>query len=49
MKEGFYSITFAGAGGDFGSGVLVLDTGAVIGADVGGVRYDGISNPARDR
>ncbi len=41
MKEGFYSITFAGAGGDFGSGVLVLDTGAVIGADVAGVRYDG--------
>ena len=41
MKEGFYSITYAGAGGDLGFGILVFDTGAVVGADVGGVRYDG--------
>ena len=43
MKEGFYSITYAGAGagGDPGFGILVLDTGAVIGADVAGGRYDG--------
>ena len=41
MKEGFYSITYAGAGGDLGFGILVFDTLAVIGADVAGGRYDG--------
>ncbi len=41
MKEGFYSITYTGAPGGVGFGILVLDTGAVIGADVVGGRYDG--------
>ena len=47
MKEGFYSITYKGAEGDLGFGILVLDTGAVIGADVAGARYDGtyVYNP----
>lgn len=41
MKEGFYSITYTGAGGGIGFGVLVFDTGVVIGADVAGGRHDG--------
>lgn len=50
MKEGFYSITFTGATGDSGFGIIVLDTGAVIGADATGVRYDGtyVFNPRTD-
>ncbi len=40
-KEGFYSVTFAGHA-DYGFGIIILDTGVVIGADVGGVLYDGI-------
>lgn len=40
MKEGFYSIVFTGIDGS-GAGMLVLDTGRVIGADVGGGTYDG--------
>ncbi len=41
MKEGFYSITYVGAGGDLGFGILVFDTGVVVGADGAGGRYDG--------
>ena len=41
MKEGFYSITFMGTAGNVGVGVLVLDTGFIVGVDIGGVRYDG--------
>ena len=41
MKEGFYSITYTGASGDWGFGMIVLDTGQIIGADVAGGRYDG--------
>lgn len=40
MKEGFYSVIYAGAA-DRGFGVLVLDSGMVYGVDVGGVLYDG--------
>jgi hypothetical protein len=40
MKEGFYSISFSGAYGD-GFGMLVLDTGLVVGADATGGTYDG--------
>ncbi|MBF0449009.1 MAG: hypothetical protein HQL67_12470 [Magnetococcales bacterium] len=39
-KEGFYSIQFRGSS-DYGFGVIILDTNMVIGADVGGVLYDG--------
>ena len=39
-KEGFYSVTFTGYA-DYGFGIIILDTGVVIGADVGGVLYDG--------
>ncbi len=47
MKEGFYSITYTGAAGGSGFGILVFDTGAVIGADAAGGRYDGtyVYNP----
>ena len=41
MKEGFYSITYTGASGDWGFGMIVLDTDQIIGADVAGGRYDG--------
>lgn len=41
MKEGFYSITFAGTTGNWGTGILVLDTGMVVGADAAGGTYDG--------
>ena len=41
MKEAFYSITYAGATGSWGFGMIVLDTGVIIGADVAGGRYDG--------
>lgn len=40
MLDGIYSITFRGAV-DFGIGVLILQKGSVIGADSGGVQYDG--------
>ncbi len=41
MKEAFYSITFVGASGSWGFGMIVMDTGKIIGADVAGARYDG--------
>ena len=40
MKEGFYSIVYQGTMG-FGFGMLALDTGVVVGADVAGGTYDG--------
>ena len=40
MTDGFYRIAFTGAHGS-GFGLLVLFEGAVAGADVGGVLYDG--------
>lgn len=49
-REGFYSIIFQGRTG-WGAGVIVLDTGVVVGADPFGGTYDGtyIYNPATDR
>ena len=41
MKEGFYSIAFTGQTGDSGFGIIVLDTGRVVGVDVAGACYDG--------
>ena len=41
MKEGFYSIAFTGQFGDSGFGIIVLDTGRVVGVDVGGACFDG--------
>ncbi len=41
MKEGFYSIIFTGQTGDYGMGVIVLDTGIIVGADAAGGEYDG--------
>ena len=41
MKEGFYSITYAGATGDVGFGIIALDSEVIVGADVAGGRYDG--------
>lgn len=40
MIDGIYSITFRGAA-DWGIGLLILQQGTVIGADAGGVKYDG--------
>ena len=40
MREGFYKFDYLGVAGS-GSGVLVLDTGMVVGADVTGGTYDG--------
>ncbi len=40
MLDGIYSITFRGAA-DWGMGLLLLRNGTVVGADVGGVQYDG--------
>lgn len=40
MREGFYSITYGAAAGQ-GFGMIALDTGRVVGADVVGGRYDG--------
>jgi len=39
-REGFYQIAFSGVA-DSGFGILVFDTGAIVGVDVGGVTYDG--------
>ena len=39
-REGFYSIVFQGQAG-WGAGMLVLDTGVVVGADPVGGQYDG--------
>lgn len=39
-SDGFYSIVFQGAT-DWGVGTVVLSNGKVVGADVGGVTYDG--------
>jgi hypothetical protein len=38
--EGFYGIQFR-TPGDFGAGVLVLETGIIVGVDQAGVEYDG--------
>ena len=38
--EGFYSVQYVGIAG-FGAGVLVFETGMVVGADAGGGLYDG--------
>ena len=40
MKEGFYLVSFTGHA-DSGYAVMVLDSGYVCGADVGGCEYDG--------
>ncbi len=42
-KEGFYQIRYAGQAGQ-GVGIMVLDTGLVVGCDVVGGRYDGTYN-----
>lgn len=39
--DGIYSVTFRGTVG-WGIGMLVLRKGKVTGADVGGIRYDGV-------
>lgn len=39
-REGFYSVVY-GADGEQGMGMLVLDTGMVVGADMTGIIYDG--------
>jgi hypothetical protein len=46
-REGYYSIVFQGSAG-WGAGMIVLDTGLVIGADPFGGKYDGTYtyNPA---
>ena len=41
MREGFYSLIFTGVTGDFGMGVIALDTDTIIGADAAGGLYDG--------
>jgi hypothetical protein len=46
--DGFYSILFRGTH-DFGVGVIVLNNGAIVGADSGGVAYDGIFYEDPDR
>ncbi len=50
MREGFYSIIYAGTGGDMGFGMIALDNGRFIGADVVGGLYDGeyAFNPRTD-
>ena len=40
IMDGIYAITFRGAA-DWGTGMLVLKNGTVVGADVSGVLYDG--------
>ncbi len=40
MREGFYKVEYAGQA-DSGFALLALDTGAVVGADWAGGRYDG--------
>lgn len=47
MIEGFFRIAFTGRSGS-GLGVLVLDRGAVAGADVSGVMYDGSYNQSSE-
>jgi hypothetical protein len=42
--EGFYSFVYRGHQ-DWGCGMLVLQSGIVIGADAGGVQYDGRYSP----
>jgi hypothetical protein len=39
-REGFWLVRYIGAA-DWGFGILVFDTGMVVGADVAGGRYDG--------
>src|SRR5687767_11268168 len=45
-KEGFYRLEFLGAAG-VGVGVIVLEWGMIVGADAGGVIYDGTYSYAR--
>ncbi len=40
MKEGFYSMTYTGQIGS-GFGMVILDTGIIVGADILGGTYDG--------
>lgn len=40
MLDGIYSITFRGRD-DWGMGMLILQDGSILGADAGGVQYDG--------
>jgi hypothetical protein len=40
MIDGFFRIAFTGTAGS-GLGILVLRSGSIVGADVGGVIYDG--------
>lgn len=40
MLDGIYTITFRGEA-DWGMGMLIFQDGQIIGADVGGVQYDG--------
>lgn len=41
MAKVFYSLTVAGSTGSTGVGVLVFDSGLIVGVDEAGVRYDG--------
>ena len=41
MVDGFYSMRFAGSTSGVGSGILALYDGILVGADSGGVFYDG--------
>jgi hypothetical protein len=41
MVDGIYTMTYRGASGDWGMGMLVLRQGVVVGADALGGLYDG--------
>jgi hypothetical protein len=41
MVDGIYTMTYLGASGDWGMGMLVLRQGIVVGADAVGGLYDG--------
>ncbi len=41
MYEGIYSVSYSGMQG-MGSAMLVFQRGLITGADIGGVRYDGL-------
>ena len=47
MLDGIYSIVFRGAD-DFGMGILILNSGNILGADVGGIQYDGKYSESND-
>ena len=40
MKEGFYRVDFTGVA-DWGFGLIALDTGEIVGCDIGGGIFDG--------